>query len=416
MLAGHWEMHVKRWFLFVDESGRFSSEDEPACVGGILVEGDAAGEIRAEVLEEKLRRMLECAVPIAMRPFHATDARTWTYWVAGWQLAGAEARAAQYAVNPMHTPALERLAEHVMAGAPSAGPATLRLRRQLAGGRIPSRGELMAAAEELEIELESAGRGHLVDDARNMVRNAFMRLRDAVEAVASAAVDLGVGCHLVAAWDDPSMVGADDAAGRAPEGAGRYQGALTALFEAVYATLRTDPPSDHVVFAHIEQLNVFDQRSERWLPLQEAHVLECSLRAARVPLHAPLRSRDRQVEVVPAVHPHATAPAGCLFADILTNCTRRELRSAHETRWHGLVGMLHHQTGLRPSAVVRADPAAAPAPLIATMGRARALFHLALSPLRAENAPRASASAREVWPLWSREATENWCQIARRIP
>jgi hypothetical protein len=45
-----------------------------------------------------------------------------------------------------------------------------------------------------------------------------------------------------------------------------------------------------------------------------------------------------------------------------------------------------------------------------------ATWDLLVAELRAENAPRASASAREVWPLWSREATENWCQIARRIP
>lgn len=271
-------MNVRRWRLYVDESGDFSDRDARCAVLGLLVEDGAEGFEHA-----RLERALRAAAPDVPWPIHAWLTRKPAMYLL-WPLLAAEKTDA---VPPRaHAEALS-WALHAHPGATGAYEAAMaRLRR----GRDPRLEDL----ETLQSALARASYLAPYTRARRATREALARV------AAAAAQRSAASLAFVA---DAGYDGDGD----------RYLDALTGLFERLTDALGAFEGA-HEVRAHVLGRSVEEPTLGKRVPLHVRHVAACASAAGAA-------LSQRQVRVVPEVVSRfdASTDAALVLADHQVN-------------------------------------------------------------------------------------------------
>ncbi len=287
------------WGLFVDESGDFTSSEDPVAVAGLLVREDVAGG-RAHEMRESVRR----ALPGLPWPLHASLLRQTGFIVAllgrHFERHGAFPEGLQADVEAAARTALDLLREREPAALASAMAA-------LAEGRKVPYLALERMTEQLRRRASVAAR---VLSAHE--RKAWAFVRSVLQALDGQAQD-GLPAVLLLTSGETT----DGDAG--PDADSRYLGALEALFDRAAAVLLRRP-GRHRVWVRTLARGVWEPRIGRRVPLR---VQDVGAVLRRLPERAAVRMTVAEVREF-----DEDVDFPYVFADFAANRARRVLRSA----------------------------------------------------------------------------------------
>jgi len=366
--------------LHLDESGDFSSPDEPVFIAGLMLQ-ERPSDVADEILGNALRRI----DPLVPYPPHATDLRQLAWWVARWMLADVTVRDGHPARDT-----LDRAAALLQRA--SADRAVAPMLAALEEQRMPGYDVLRSAtrwlrahAPALRPELESLSRR-----AEDHYRSVGARLR---------ALYGDARCHVLAAADP---------GGLSPDGADRYLALLTVLFERVFALLRASPAQRHEVRVVAAQRHVTDGRVLHRRMLMPQDLGACVRRAEAFPLLAPVTAPDGNVRILPwasVAYREQVAP-GVALADFVANRLRGVLLQS--PGWDALSEAIVAATGLPVMATPGVHPSGGARPTIAAAGPPREAIAAAF---RAR--PEGGSPLKGV--AWDAEQARLWIAVAEAV-
>lgn len=365
------------WVLFLDESGSFAN-DPAVFLGGVLVQERDDPDL-ARVIRERIRSV----DPTVRYPPHATDLKLPATHLANWLAASREARA-----------------EHPLA-----------VDLSIAVESLPQ-AQLPPAFHDL---VDRWRRGEAHGDDRDILQATTNWLRSEhpqpYRLLCSIADQWSVGMRdvladLAASWgtDRCFLIGAADVDPDDETPGDRYLRLLEAVFERVFAFLRTRPPQGHKIWVRAEGRKIGHELygSIHIRPIDVGG----AVRAAELfPLHPPQAPADPHVRLVPRMpewkageyHP------GIVLADFIANQLRGLISTASD--WPSLATGARSRTGLESQAHARSFAEAGPLPAIAAQGEAREAI---ASALRTGRIGELSALG---GPAWIRDQTAIWISV-----
>ncbi len=287
------------WGLFVDESGDFSSPDDPVAVAGLLVREDVAGG-RAGEMRESVRR----ALPGLPWPLHASLLHQTGFVVAllgrHVERHGAFPEGLPADVEAAARTALDLLRER------EPGSLTATMAAVAGGKKVP-----YLALERMTVLLsrQASGAARVLSAHE---RKAWAFVRSVSQALEGQARD---GVPAVLLLTSAETTGGDAGA----DADSRYFGALEALFDRVAAVLLRRA-GRHRVWVRTLARDVWEPRIGRRVPLGVHHV-GAVLR--RLPERATLKMTAAEVREF-----DEDVDFPYVFADFAANRARRVLRSA----------------------------------------------------------------------------------------
>jgi hypothetical protein len=368
---------VTEWLLFIDESGDFDDPDSRPCTAGLLLQDEDAS-----VRSGPLRRLIEQVAPLVPYPLHAAHLNRVGFHLACRMRASGERQGEAGRDDWLDEAVrLVRESSHPVAGA-----------FLKALGRPGWLDCTLLRRFDAWLKSEAPPLFAVLAAERDAVNRAMWKLLDELHTAYGPD-----RCLLIAAAEGTGSL--------TPVGEDRYLRLLTALFERVFALLRSRPAAQHRVWVRVAGRNVREAPFES-VPQHSRHVADCIRAAERFPLWPPAGATDPDVRLVPfqparydeSVHP------GLVLADFIANRLWMPLQWARDLR--SLEAQAQDRTALSIYATPRALPASARLPLPAAEGLARQIVNAAFSG-RQVPAPAAVA------PGWAREQALAWARAAR---
>lgn len=365
---------MRKWQLYVDESGDFDGFEEggPRLVAGLLISGG-----RDRGLEQRLRAAVCAAFPGVAYPPHSTVLMSPLGLLA-------ETSRSELGAVPSLRRACDAALEALARGPHAAFAEGLRR------GRMGTKSERNSADTWLRGELPGA---------HAQLRAACEDYRGGQRLLLSKVPEL-CGAHaacLVGAVSYPSLE-------RPPEGSDHYLSVLADLCERLLMLLR-GPSADEQIWARVAGRNV-TVPGEPKMPMT-ARAVGWSVKAAmRLPPRpeSGLGERVRIVPDVPCRYDELVHP-GVVLADIVCNRLRRILHNA-SMGWAAHRQQLAGELPLPVMLASRLDASDDPLPTLAAHGRAQAAISAAFG---------GTAPALESVPAgWRRDQAAAWVQLAQR--